>query len=65
MKHEPLIHVGILSAPSITFTLTTPYKLNGQILTGQQISFYTVSPSASASIGNAMKTNVSKAPYIS
>ena len=40
MKHEPLIHVGILSAPSITFTLTTPYKLNGQTLTGQQNAVY-------------------------
>ena len=41
MKYEPLIRVGILSAPSIVFTLSATYRLNGQILmTGQQKAVY-------------------------
>ncbi|MDR1743395.1 MAG: SpoIID/LytB domain-containing protein [Dysgonamonadaceae bacterium] len=30
--NEPVIHVGILSAPQIQFTLFVPYRLNGEVL---------------------------------
>lgn len=40
MKNEPDIRVGILSAPCIEFTLSTPYYLQGQLLEGQQKAVY-------------------------
>ena len=40
MRTEPDIQVGILSAPSIEFTLSTPYRLQGQMLEGPQKAVY-------------------------
>ena len=40
MKNEPDIQVGILSAPSIEFTLSTPYRLQGRMLEGLQKAVY-------------------------
>ena len=38
--NEPYIHVGILFAPQIRFTLTTPYRINGQTITGTYTATY-------------------------
>lgn len=40
MKKEPSIRVGILSAPSIEFTLLTPFRLNGREVSGPQKAEY-------------------------
>ena len=38
--NEPYIHVGILFAPQIRFTLVTPYRINGHTVTGTYTATY-------------------------